>query len=294
MSNTILGEIDRRPMQDWTDIRHDYIEWPRPVVIVDAARQWPALQHWTPAFFRQCYPEVARDLADGRRCTLAEYTELMQVSTPQAPAPYPFSFDMGKTFPELIADVQPAPRLARLDRLGHPLLARSMLGATIQHEIFFGGDGSVFPILHFDALYLHTHITQICGSKEFFLFPPEQSPCMYPRPENSKFSSVNVVSPDYGLHPRFRQARPWHATLDPGETIFFPAGWWHYTRIHGPCISYGGVGLDRSNWNDFVRDNYALRLQAGGHRWKARSLLAYGTVLGALLDLQESLTPEPH
>lgn len=293
MHTATLGEIDRRSVADWPEIRRDYIDRPRPVVITDAARDWPALRRWTPDFFARDFAAIEREV-DGQRYTLAQYAGLMQASTPAAPAPYPFSFDMSKTFPALIADVQPAPRFNKLDRLGHPLLARSLLGGTIQHEIFFGGDGSVFPILHFDALYLHTHVTQIRGHKEFFLFPPEQSHCMYPRAENPKFSSVDIRAPDLARHPAFGQARSWHALLAPGETLYFPSGWWHYTRIPEPCISYGGVGLDHTNWASFVRDNYRMRLAAGGRRWKALGVLAYGALLGGLLDLQERLMPEPH
>lgn len=287
MQHAILGDIDRRAMADWPEIMEQYIARPRPVVIVDAARHWPALQHWTPEFFGQRYPQVGRALADGRHCTMAQYAELMRGSTPQAPAPYPFSFDMRKTFPELIADVRPAPRIARLDRLGHPLLPRSLLGGTIEDEIFFGGDGSVFPVLHFDALCLHTHITQICGHKEFLLFPPKEAVNLYPGTKNPKFSEVNVVAPDLQRHPRFAQAGAWRAELAPGETIFFPAGWWHYTRIRGACISYGGVGLDHSNWQAFVQDNLNERGQAGVRRWKRLGLAAYGRLLGSVLDLQE-------
>ena len=50
------------------------------------------------------------------------------------------------------------------------LMPKALLQRTHVHELFFGGNGGVFP-LHFDELYMHTQITQIYGSKQFYIFP---------------------------------------------------------------------------------------------------------------------------
>lgn len=264
----------------------DYISKPLPVVIPDAAQHWPALRRWSPEFFKARYASVKREIEDRSVC-LGDYIDSMIDPAPGAALPYPYCFDLRKVFPEILADVQPQPRFAPVDRLHHPLLARSLLSGTVEQEIFFGGEGSVLSQLHFDVLYLHAHITQICGEKEFFLFPPEQAKYMYPRADNGKHSQLDMRDPDLERYPLFREAQPYHTVVKPGETIFFPGGWWHFTRLHGPNIAYGGAVLSRANWPAFIRDNHEQRLRFGGRRWKAAGLPVYGAVVGKLMDLQE-------
>lgn len=280
-------ELDRCSIHDRRRLLEDYVLAGRPVVVPDAAAQWPALRRWTPDFFRARYARITAE-AGGRVWTLAEYLDRAERSTPADPAPYPFNFDMLADFPELIADVAPQPRFGRIDRLHHPLLWKALLRGTRPHELFFGGGGSVFRRLHVDTLCLHGHITQIRGDKAFFLYPPEQTPLMYPSAENPKLSAIDdPLHPDLQRFPRFAEARPYRTVIHEGETIFFPAGWWHFTQMHGFCISYGGIGLTARNWPDFIRDNLEHRLRSGVPAWKAQALRGYGRVAGALMDLHE-------
>lgn len=282
-------DIGRCPYADRRRLLEEFILADRPVVIPDLAAAWPALRRWTPEFFRTHYGTLSCEI-DGRRWHMAEYLDRAERSTPDDPAPYPFNFDMLAQLPALIADVQPQPRFGRIDRLRHPLMWRTLLKGTRPHELFFGGGGSVFRRLHVDTLYLHGHITQIRGDKEFFLYPPEQTPLMYPALDNPKLSRiVDPLHPDLARFPRFAEARPWHTRLREGETIFFPSGWWHFTQMHGPCISYGGIGLTASNWPAFIADNLAHRRADGVPRWKLGALRAYGTVAGAAMRAHEVL-----
>jgi hypothetical protein len=279
--------VPRCSIHDRDRLLGEFVLRSRPVVVPDAAQLWPALEKWKPAFFRRHYGHISTR-AGQREISIADYVDLMLRSSPDQPAPYPFSFDIEKYFPELLQDIQPQPAFHRLNRLDHPLMRRSFLSGTRRHEIFFGGNGSYFPFLHYDALHLHGHITQILGDKEFYLFPPEQGALMYPSSDNEKFSRINdPFDPDLERFPLYAQARPHAALLQPGETIFFPAGWWHVTRIFGPCISYGGVGLTSANWSAFVRDNARLRSRGPRVSPKALALLSYGSLAGALMRVQE-------
>ncbi|MDB5969091.1 MAG: hypothetical protein JWQ90_1541 [Hydrocarboniphaga sp.] len=281
--------VDRCSIHERRRLLENYVLAARPVVIPDAAEAWPARRRWTPPFFARHYGELTMTIA-GRRWSLAEYIAQMQRGPCDPPLPYPFNFDMQQHFPELIADVQPQPRFGRIDRLNHPLMWHSLLRGTRPHELFFGGHGSVFRQLHYDTLFLHGHITQILGDKEFFLYPPEQTPLMYPSAANPKLSVIDdPAAPDPQRFPLFAQARPCRTMLKAGETIFFPAGWWHYTRVHGPCIAYGGIGLTSTNWPDFIRDNLHHRIAGGTPRAKRIALSAYGAIAGAAMNLQESL-----
>ena len=132
---------------------------------------------------------------------------------------------------------------------------------------------------------MHTQITQIYGSKDFIMYPPDQTPSMYPYPDNPKFSQVNFLDPDYEKFPLFKEAKPIEFTLEEGETLLFPSGWWHTTKITEPCISLGRAQLNGYNWDNFINDRYV--------NWKkkisyaALPVFAYGKIVGCIMNAQE-------
>jgi hypothetical protein len=74
----------------------------------------------------------------------------------------------------------------------------------------------------------------VAGRRLFTVFPPECTPDLYPgpfelTPAGTPVSMVDLAEPDLDRYPRFEQA--WvHAlqvTLDPGDAIYIPYGWWH-------------------------------------------------------------------
>lgn len=60
--------------------------------------------------------------------------------------------------------------------------------------------------------------------KRWHLFPPEDTPFLYPTripyEESSVFSKVNVVNPDLKRFPQFRKARRHMVTLSPGQVMW--------------------------------------------------------------------------
>ncbi len=278
--------IDRRSRLSMREFIEEYALPQRPVIVTDATRDWPAMHRFSFAFFRERYGSLAKTVR-GRRHTLAEAIDLIQTSTPESPAPYPFNLNVETCFPELLADLSPELAFGRLDRVNHPMLPRVLLRGTEVYELFFGGRGAAFPHVHFDALCLHTQITQIIGSKEFLLYPPEQGRYMYPRPDNPKVSQVEFTAPDLARFPLFAHAQPIVGTVHQGETIFFPARWWHTTRIHEPCLSLGKVQLNGANWDLFADDVEAF--WKPGHPWFALAARGYLAGLGRVLELQERL-----
>ena len=276
--------IDKRGAISRQELLAEYLTPGIPVVLTEAARAWPAMGKFTLAFFKSHYGHLTKEV-NGQTYTLAEVADLILTSTPANPAPYPFNLNVEEYFPELLADMQPEILFGKSDRIKHPLLPRLMLRGTVVYELFLGGRGAGFPYLHFDALRMHTQITQLYGAKEFILYAPEQTPYLYPRAENPKVSRVNTSAPDLEQFPLFRQAAPLRVLVEEGETILFPTGWWHTTQMHGPSISMGRAHLCASNWAAFNRDNFELHRRR--HPALALASLAYGNVLGHLLDVQE-------
>lgn len=83
---------------------------------------------------------------------------------------------------------------------------------------------------HFAAAFLHL-LSQVYNTnlylfffsirKRWHLFPPEDTPFLYPTripyEESSVFSKINVVNPDLKRFPQFRKARRHMVTLSPGQ-----------------------------------------------------------------------------
>lgn len=283
-----LTKLEKRSKLSPEELFTEYIKPEIPVILTDAIDTWPSKGKITPNFFKEKYGHIVKTIA-GVDYTLSEYVDLMLKSTPENPAPYPCSLDIDHYFPELLAGFKPEVLYGKSDRIHHPLMPKFLLYGTNIYEIFLGGNGASFPFLHYDELFMHTQITQLYGSKEFYLYPPEQSAYMYPYPDRPKISQVNTQDVDYEKFPLFAKAKPIIVTVEEGETLFFPRGWWHTTRIYEPMITLGRAQLNASNWKLFIEDNY--------QKWNvfhpnAKQLkypvLLYGKALGKLMDLQEA------
>ena len=280
-----MQNIERRTKLAPEVLLNEFVLPERPVILTEAAKEWRAVGKWTPEFFKQNYGSITHEIS-GRTYTLADQADRMRTSSALAPAPYPFNLEVEDHFPELMADLAPPLVFGKIDRAMHPLMPRALIHGTPVHEVFFGGCGSSFPFVHYDALELHTQITQIYGEKEFVFFQPSDGQYLYPRADNPKFSQVtDVYAPDLERFPLFKQAKPIHCTLSAGETIFFPRGWWHTARMTGPSITYGRIVLNSTNYNAYLNDKY--------QRWRShgalRANLAYacGKLVGLAFNALE-------
>lgn len=286
MDQRTVLHVDRRASIGQKELLNDYVHKNRPVIITDTAKQWSAVGKWTPEFFEANYPEVTREVR-GQVIRLADQIDKILVSTPENPAPYPYNLELEDHFPELMSDLSPQFVFGKMDRGASRLMPGSLMNGTPIHEVFFGGNGSTFPFVHYDALFLHTQITQIYGDKDLVLFHPDDGPYLYPRTDNEKFSQVrNVFDPDLENFPLFANARPYFETLHEGETIYFPCGWWHTTVTHGPSITYGRVVLNSLNYDRYLGDKYTRWLKNG--RLKANVAYATGKVMGGIFSAIEA------
>ncbi|XP_023613123.1 HSPB1-associated protein 1 isoform X5 [Myotis lucifugus] len=88
-----------------------------------------------------------------------------------------------------------------------------------ESTLWIGSLGAHTPC-HLDS-YGCNLVFQVQGRKRWHLFPPEDTPFLYPTripyEESSVFSKVNVVNPDVKRFPRFQEARRHVVTLSPGQ-----------------------------------------------------------------------------
>jgi hypothetical protein len=112
------------------------------------------------------------------------------------------------------------------------------------------GRGGYITHMHYDADGRDNLLHQVFGRKRFILAPPSSA---------SRIGCVlnkGIMSPE-GLSDRDRQ--DWvsyiqgvEVDLNPGETLFIPALWWHYAEYVTTSFSI----VMRHNRNDFVRAFY--------------------------------------
>jgi hypothetical protein len=87
------------------------------------------------------------------------------------------------------------------------------------------GPGGTFTPLHFDLT--NNLLAQIVGTKHLVLLPPSETPKL----ANTRhvFSDVHdVTDPDcLARYPQAETARQYEVTLNPGDLLYIPVGWWH-------------------------------------------------------------------
>jgi histone arginine demethylase JMJD6 len=276
-SLSATATIERRTDLPPGEFRRRYLHPHRPVVISDGLKAWPALARWSPQFFKDRYA-AKQVTAGGNTYPLGKLMDWVMRSTADDPAPYLRNEQLEELFPELMPDIQPTPEYLKpnwLNRpLTHPDVAQLHHGARI--ELFIGGAGQSFPVLHYDELCTHAFLMQIYGRKQYFVYPPDQTPFMYPIPDDPNRSQLNdVESPDLERFPLFARARGLTFTLDAGEMLFVPGGWWHTVRMLTPSITLSVNSANSSNWRLLSRDVCRQVYRIHPSRKKRLKLAAY-------------------
>uniref|UniRef100_A0A8C6WE03 HSPB1-associated protein 1 n=1 Tax=Nannospalax galili TaxID=1026970 RepID=A0A8C6WE03_NANGA len=122
-----------------------------------------------------------------------------------------------------------------------------------ESTLWIGSLGAYTPC-HLDS-YGCNLVFQVQGRKRWHLFPPEDTPLLYPTripyEESSVFSKINVVNPDFRRFPQFQKARRHTVTLSPGQVLFVPRHWWHYVESIDP------VTISINSWIELEEDHLA-------------------------------------
>lgn len=156
--------------------------------------------------------------------------------------------------------------------LGESLAPLPAHAAELRHlltNVWLGRGATTSP-LHYDEY--ENLLTQLVGTKELVLFPPEDLPKLYyeARPKGTLryswpnaftrvpisaserstrvvfASSVDVSSPDLSRHPRYGGATPFRCTLRAGETLLMPAFWHH--EVYSRAAPKGGLNVAINFW----------------------------------------------
>jgi hypothetical protein len=201
-----------------------------PVVIKNLSRDWPAYRKWNWDYFKKLvgdkkvplYNNVKSDAytpinkADDYK-TFGEYIEMIS----KGPAGWRiFLFNIFDHAPQLIDDFSWPEHLMKGFVKKYPML-------------FTGGAGSITH-MHFDIDLSHILHTQFCGRKRVLMFPYKEQYKLYRKPFEvlslADFSNYyeQAGMPDYERFPALKLAQGVDFILEPGDTLFMPAGYWHH------------------------------------------------------------------
>lgn len=126
-------------------------------------------------------------------------------------------------FPELLEDLDFDPLV---------------LGAAPLFSInfWYAAAGHLTP-LHYDVY--ENFLNQIVGRKRVTLFSPSDQKYLYSTTEGDAYGrrTVNPFDPDDEQFPNYRRATPIEFVLEPGDTLYQPAGWSHQIESLDTTVS---------------------------------------------------------
>lgn len=229
---------------DPADLVHDPSQ---PCVLRGGVSSWPAVLKWTAVYLAEELPAVLTFRMGQRSCPTLQWErdcpkvratvmQLLEWLNPDTTgcADSPFADFPAADF-WAYADymyastvLEDAPHL--LEDLAWPQLAPSLDAA--QCALWIGSPGAYTPC-HYDT-YGFNIVAQIRGRKTWLLFPPEDSPRLYPTrvplEESTVYSRVHVLQPAARSFPLFAGANPREVTLEAGDVLYVPRHWWHSVR----------------------------------------------------------------
>jgi hypothetical protein len=275
-----LRTIDRRSGLSHGAFVSEYLLPQRPVILTDVIQHWKAIRTWSPQMFKDMFG--AREVSiDGRTYTVAGLIDLVVNSSSDRPAPYLRNCPIDEWAPELLDDIMPLPGCTKPNWFESRLFPSRRSFTYL--ELYIGGRGASFPVLHYDSLHTHAFLMQVFGRKRFIVFSPDQSAYVYPGTRGGKSNSqVNDVEHvDLERFPLFAKTTPTEFVLEPGETLFVPAGWWHTTRMLTPSITISANTANTANWKAFCED-YVDNTRRHRSAVIAAGLKVYLALLGAV------------
>ncbi len=209
--------------------RKEYYEPALPVIIKNLAKDWPAYTKWNWDYFKQLvgdqkvplYNNVKSDAytpinkADDYK-TFGEYIDMIS----KGPAGWRiFLFNIFDHAPELTKDFTWPEHL--------------MKGFVKKYPMLFTGGASSITHMHFDIDLSHILHTQFGGRKRVLMFPYKEQRKLYRKPfevlSMADFSNYYQEGKlDFEKFPALKLAEGYDFILEPGDTLFMPAGYWHH------------------------------------------------------------------
>lgn len=215
----------------------------RPGLFKHAVDRWPAMK-WTPRnLVKKVGAETMVQIQHGRDAD-AEY----EINSPLLRKTVPFGEFVDQVESTVtnnfyltannhaLADTPLSVLINDVANIGDGYLDMSQTARRM--FLWLGPEGIVTP-LHHDLT--HNIFIQIYGRKRFYLIPPDQVPYLYNH--RAVFSRVNLLKPDLQRHANFARVGMIEVTVEPGDFLYIPAGWWHHVEGLTTSISLSFINF---------------------------------------------------
>jgi len=197
----------------------------RPVIIQGATSGWTAAS-WNLGNLSQYIPDQMVSVRNNKSGVLFDANTMDFESADMPLHQYLHMLRTGaNSTPMYLAQTNLARLMYRPERCLPRLEYMRASDYLLQSNIWVGTPGLATPC-HYD--FAHNFYHQICGHKQITLFSPHDSARLYPNPKIPAISLVDVAAPDHAQFVDFKHATPLQFVVNPGDSVFIPAGWWHY------------------------------------------------------------------
>jgi len=200
-----------------------------PYVIKNYAQKWYAFKNWTFKYFEDLDHLLTINTVIGNATVgkheiinikLKDYIKNIVADNTDS---YLTTFYLFKYFPELKKHI-------KYDNIKKNCIFYHLLA-------WIGPSGT---ITGFHADWSENLNVQIKGKKNWYLASPEYNDKMY---INDRFERISITSQidlqnlNDANFPLFRKVKVIKVTVDEGDAIYVPRGWWHYVESLEPSIS---------------------------------------------------------
>ncbi len=234
-----LQQVERRSKLSKQDFLENYYATNTPVILTDMMGDWKALSQWTPDYLKVNYGKAKVEIQANRQSNplyeievenhkrtilLSDYVDMV-VSSGETNDFYMVANNKNIHRDELrslLDDIKMFPDYLDAN------------DSDLEGKVFFwfGPAGTVTPLHHDPANLMMAHVY---GRKHWRLISPDQIHLLYNY--RGVFSQVDLDCPDYYKYPLFKNINIIEVTLEPGEVIFIPVGWWHHVKSLDISIS---------------------------------------------------------
>jgi Cupin-like domain len=221
-----------------------------PRVVLENAEHWRALRVWDPSYLKAIAgattvavretigppSNVYQNLAEGGRLPFAQYLDWV------------LDIAAGDDFAAILQKARSVSAIVRgvcdsgFERSYYLDVKLGALSQELLKDVQTPGWYSTDPVdvllwcgvlgtssgLHFD-LTPNCNV-QIAGHKHFILSPPSNARLLY-RVSRGAHCRFDPNTPDFDRFPFARKAQFWRCTLQVGESLYIPAGWFHQVTV---------------------------------------------------------------
>uniref|UniRef100_A0A7S0IL10 JmjC domain-containing protein n=1 Tax=Calcidiscus leptoporus TaxID=127549 RepID=A0A7S0IL10_9EUKA len=240
-----------------------------PVVVTDATEGWEARKKWSVSFFAQKFGDdeiIVNDKAPLRqqdhpqmqtyKMPLVEYVKYLGdrhhwLATHERGSPF-----YGNSWAPFVLHDEMRLHIQRMYFVQDLVSDDGQLQMMSRQftKVFFGPPNTRTR-LHYDTYSLHAWLSQIRGRKQFILYPKSQAHLLHAGEGiEASQSWFDPTAPDFTAFPRARQATPYVAVCEEGDTLFCPSGWFHYALSLTPSITLMRNFFNEANFAAFAAE----------------------------------------